>query len=253
MNILITGVTKGIGYQLVSEFVKRNHKVFGIGRTEEKLLELKTKYGENFIPLNYDITLEENIEKIFKVLDENSISIDILINNAGIGFLGEFYNIDYKSNEKMIDLNIKSLMHITYKFINKSLEENIEKIRGIINISSTAAFQSGGPYFAVYYGTKAFVSSFTNGITEELRDKNFKVMGVYPGPTKTEFVGMEKEKSFYTMEAKKVAKIIVQDFFNEKEISIPGFFNKILVFIGKVIPRKLELKFLKKIQLKKLK
>lgn len=253
MNILITGVTKGIGYQLVSEFIKRNHKVFGIGRTESKLLELKNKYGEDFIPLNYDITLEENIDKIFKILDKDKISIDILINNAGVGFLGEFYNIDYKNNEKMIDLNIKSLVYITYKFINKSLEENIDKIRGIINISSTAAFQSGGPYFAVYYGTKAFVSSFTNGIAEELEDKNFKVMGVYPGPTKTEFVGMDKEKNFYTMESKKVAKIIVQDFFNEKEVSIPGIINKILVFMGKFIPRKLELKLLKKIQLKKLK
>ena len=78
-------------------------------------------------------------------------------------------------------------------------------------------------------------------------------MGVYPGPTSTEFVGMKDEKSFYIMDSQKVAKIIIDDFFKGKDICIPGVFNKFLVILGKFIPRKLELKLLEKIQLKKIK
>lgn len=246
MNILITGVTKGIGYFLAKEFLKRGDKVFGVGRTFESLKEIEKEY-KNFIPLNYDVSNIENIDKIFKEIESENENIDILINNAGIGFLGEFEKISWEDNKKIIDLNINSLVYLTHRYINH------KKIKGgIINISSTGAFQVGGPYFSIYYASKSFVSSFTNGLSEELRGKNFRVMGVYPGPTKTNFVGMKESENFYIMNAKDVATIIVKDYFNGKEICIPGFFNKFLVYFGKIIPRSLELKILKKIQLKKL-
>lgn len=246
MNILITGVTKGIGYFLAKEFLNRGDKVFGIGRTLENLKDLENEY-KNFIPFNYDIINIENIDKIFYYLESKNIEIDILINNAGIGFLGEFEKISWEDNKKIIDLNINSLVYLTHRYINHKKTEG-----GIINISSTGAFQVGGPYFSTYYASKSFVYSFTNGLSEELRDKKFRVMGVYPGPTKTNFIGMKNNESFYIMKAKDVAFIIVRDFFRGKEVCIPGVFNKFLVYFGKLIPRKIELKLLKKIQLKKL-
>lgn len=250
MNILITGVTKGIGYSLTREFLKRGDKVFGIGRTLEKLKEIEKEFPENFISLNYDITQKENIDNIFEYLKKNNIEIDILINNAGMGLLGEFKNISFKYTEKLLRLNIESFLYMTYKYLN-SKEKN--KFFGIINISSTGAFQVGGPYFSVYYASKSFVSSFTNGLIGENKEKNYRIMSVYPGPTKTDFIGMKNENSFYVMSSKEVAKIIIKDFFNEKEVCIPGIINKLLFIIGKFIPRKLEIKLLKKIQLKKIK
>lgn len=250
MNILITGVTKGIGLALTKEFVRRGDRVFGVARTLARLKDLEKEYPQSFIPLNYDISLEENIDKIFKYLEENSIKIDILINNAGVGALGKFQDISLADNQRVINLNILSLVNMTHKFLNY---KKYDKFTGIINISSTGAFQVGGPYFATYYGTKSFVSSFTNSLITENQEKNFRIMGVYPGPTSTEFVGMKDEKSFYIMDSQKVASIIIDDFFKGKDICIPGVFNKFLVILGKFIPRKLELKLLEKIQLKKIK
>ena len=253
MNILITGVTKGIGLELTKEFIKRGDKVFGVARTLSRLKDLEKEYPQSFIPLNYDISSEENIHKIFNYLEENSIKIDILVNNAGVGVLGKFQDISLTDNQRVINLNILSLVNMTHKFLNY---KKYDKFTGIINISSTGAFQVGGPYFATYYGTKSFVSSFTNSLITEnpqTKEKDFRIMGVYPGPTSTEFVGMKDEKSFYIMDSQKVAKIIIDDFFREKDICIPGVFNKFLVILGKFIPRKLELKLLEKIQLKKIK
>ena len=253
MNILITGVTKGIGLELTKEFIRRGNKVFGVARTLARLKDLEKEYPQSFIPLNYDISLEENIDKIFKYLEENSIKIDILVNNAGVGALGKFQDISLTDNQRVINLNILSLVNMTHKFLNY---KKYDKFTGIINISSTGAFQVGGPYFATYYGTKSFVSSFTNSLITEnpqTKEKDFRIMGVYPGPTSTEFVGMKDEKSFYIMDSQKVAKIIIDDFFKGKDICIPGVFNKFLVILGKFIPIKLELKLLEKIQLKKIK
>ena len=253
MNILITGVTKGIGLELTKEFIKRGDRVFGVARTLAKLKDLEKEYPQSFIPLNYDISLEENIHKIFSYLEENSIKIDILVNNAGVGVLGKFQDISLTDNQRVINLNILSLVNMTHKFLNY---KKYDKFTGIINISSTGAFQVGGPYFATYYGTKSFVSSFTNSLITEnpqTKEKDFRIMGVYPGPTSTEFVGMKDEKSFYIMDSQKVAKIIIDDFFRGKDICIPGVFNRFLVILGKFIPRKLELKLLEKIQLKKIK
>lgn len=250
MNILITGVSKGIGLELTKEFIKRGDKVFGVARSLDKLKHLESCYPNNFIPLNFDISIEKNIDNIFEYLRTNNIKIDILINNAGMGLLGDFKNTTLEANQKVINLNILSLINITHKFLNS---KNKNDFTGIINISSTGAFQVGGPYFATYYATKSFVSSFTNSLIGENQNKNFRIMGVYPGPTKTEFVGMSGKKDFYTMDASKVSKIIINDFFKGKEICIPGAFNKFLVILGKFIPRKIELKILKKIQLQKIK
>ena len=253
MNILITGVTKGIGLELTKEFIRRGDKVFGVARTLARLKDLEKEYPQSFIPLNYDISLEENIHKIFGYLEENNIKIDILVNNAGVGALGKFQDISLADNQKIINLNILSLVNMTHKFLNY---KKYDKFTGIISISSTGAFQVGGPYFATYYGTKSFVSSFTNSLIAEnpqTKEKDFRIMGVYPGPTSTEFVGMKNEKSFYIMDSQKVARIIIDDFFKGKDICIPGVFNKFLVILGKFIPRKLELKLLEKIQLKKIK
>ncbi len=109
MNILITGVTKGIGLELTKEFIKRGDKVFGVARTLAMLKDLEKEYPQSFIPLNYDISLEAYIHKIFSYLEENSIKIDILVNNAGVGALGKFQDISLADNQRVINLNIFKL------------------------------------------------------------------------------------------------------------------------------------------------
>lgn len=251
VNVLITGASRGIGFNIALEFIKRGNKVFGVGRNWENFDE--KKYEGNFIPIKCDVSVEKERENLFNYFKEKNISIDILVNNAGIGSIGEFKNISWEESNKLIELNITSLTHMTKLFLdNINSQEKSEK-RGIINLSSTASFQSGGPYANVYYASKTYVKSFSLALSEELSNKNIRVMCLCPGPVKTDFKGMkEMKKSFYIMTPEEVGKIAVKDYFNNKIISIPGYFNKFFVFLSKFIPKKLELKIIKRIQIGKI-
>ena len=248
MYVLITGVTKGIGRSLALEFINRGDKVIGVSRTEKELETIQGEFPLNFIPIRADITNEKEIDNIFMKLKNMNISVDLLINNAGVGYISNFCTLSWEKNKNIIDLNIVALTYMTHKFL-KEVKGN--KNKGIINVSSTGACQSGGPLFATYYASKSYVKSFSNGISEELRDRKIRVMCLLPGPTKTKFNGMEKAQGFYIMEASNVAKIALRDYFKGKEICIPGIINKLLVFTSNFIPRKFQLKMLKRIQNKK--
>lgn len=247
MNVLITGASRGLGKELALKFIKRGHKVFGIGRNWE---EIPDKYKGSFIPIKCDIKEAKEREKLFFYFNEKKIDIDILVNNAGVGSIGEFRNISWEESKELIDLNITALTHMVKLYL-----EHLEKRKsflkgsGIINVSSTGAFQRGGPLTAVYYAGKSYVKSFTAGLEEELSEKGIGVMCLCPGPIKTNFKGMKKaKKSFYVMSAEDVAEIGVSDYFKGKSISIPGKLNKFFVFISKFIPRKTELKIIRGIQ-----
>ena len=248
MNILITGATRGIGYHMALEFIKRGHRVFGIGRSWENPADTEKKFDGRFVPIRCDISKESERLKLFSYLSEKNIEIDILVNNAGIGSLGKFQNIKWEESQDVINLNITALTHMCFLFLN-SLKKPDIKNKGIINVSSTGAFQTGGVYIAVYYAGKSFVKSFTEGLCEELKDEGIRVMCLCPGPVKTDFKGMKNtKKSFYIMSPEETANIAVRDYFRGKEISIPGKINKFFVFISKFIPRKIELKINKNIQ-----
>lgn len=255
MNVLITGATRGIGYHIALEFIKRGYTVFGVGRNKEKLSQIENRLKDKFISIKCDISRESDREKLFYYFAEKQIKIDILVNNAGIGTLGNFQDISWEESKDVIDLNVTALTHLCYLFLNYLKREKIQiknGEKGIINISSTGAYQSGGPYTAVYYAGKSFVKSFTEGLCEELRERGIRVMCVFPGPVKTEFKGMKNiQDNFYIMSPEKVAEIAVADYFKGKEISVIGKLNKFFVLISKFIPRKIELKMIGKIQKRK--
>jgi short-subunit dehydrogenase len=107
----------------------------------------------------------------------------MLINNAGFGSMDEFSKLDLARELNMIDLNIKSLIELTHRFIQPMLER---KQGTIINVASTAAFQPV-PFMATYAATKAFVLSFSEALWEENRSHGIKVMALCPGVTNTNF------------------------------------------------------------------
>ena len=107
----------------------------------------------------------------------------MLINNAGFGAMGDFSKLDLERQLKMIDLNVKALVELTYRFLVPM------RARGkgsIINVASTAGFQSV-PYMATYAATKAFVLSFSEALWEENRLYGIKIMALCPGVTDTNF------------------------------------------------------------------
>lgn len=252
MKALITGATGGIGLALIEEFIKIGYDVIAVGRNTTILESLKKKYDEKITTYSVNFVVESEIDKFLKEIEGEEI--EVLINGAGIGQIGYLEELDYQVLKEMIEINILALTKLTKYFYGKMLAR---KNGTIVNISSTAGFQIGGPLMGVYYGTKAYVNSFTMSTLEESRGKNIRVVLLAPGPTQTNFVGMKKKLStfekLYVTAPELVAKELVKGIRKGSSIVIPGKINKILYFLDKFIPVKFKLKSIMKIQAKKIK
>jgi len=239
-NVLITGASSGIGFELARLFARDGNSLAIVARREELLnkvaSELRSEFGVEVEVIAKDLTLENSSEEIFEHLKDRDI--DIIVNNAGFGAVGEFYEIDHERQIDMIKLNITALTSLTRLFIPSMVEKNRG---GILNVGSLAGFQPG-PYATVYYATKAFVLSFTEGLKEELKNTNIKVSCLAPGPTNTEFgevSGLDRSFLFKsgTMGAREVALQGYNGFLGGKTIVIPGFTGKLLPLLVRVSPR----------------
>jgi hypothetical protein len=239
-NVLITGASSGIGLELARLFARDGNNLVLVARREELLNkiagELNSDFGVEVEVIAKDLTLEKSPDEIFIQLKDREI--DIVVNNAGFGAVGPFSELDYKRQIDMIKLNIAALTSLTRLFIPRMVEKNSG---GILNVGSLAGFQPG-PYATIYYATKAFVLSFTEGLKEELKNTNIKITCLAPGPTNTEFgevSGLDRSFlfKFGTMGAKEVALQGYNGFLNGKTIVIPGFSNKLLPLLVRLSPR----------------
>ncbi|WP_392486508.1 SDR family NAD(P)-dependent oxidoreductase [Haloimpatiens sp. FM7315] len=250
-RVLITGASSGIGFALAEKFAKEGYNLILISRREDLLSEISEKlrkiYGVQIKIIAKDLIEEKASEEIFNELDKLSIKVDILINNAGIGYCGFFHEIDIDKEMNIIKLNIIALTKLT----KYAVEHMIKNRKGkILNVASTGAYQPG-PLISVYYASKAYVLSFSEAIRNELKPYNITVTTLCPGTTKTEFsqnAGKGDLKN--AMEAKKVAEIAYKDLIKGKRISVPGVLNKLLVFLSKITPRVLLCFLVRKIQSK---
>lgn len=251
---LITGASMGIGYELAKLFAKDKRNLILISRNILKLQDVKnelSKFNVDIKILALDLKNSEDIQDLFNYIEANKLNINILVNNAGIGTFGDFNNIEWKSEEALIDINIKALTKLTKYFLPKVVKE---KEGGILNVASTAAFCSG-PRMATYYASKAYVLNLTEAIYEEYKETGIKISCLCPGPVKTSFqdkAGIKKSKSAkkYLMDAEEVAKICYKDFYKRKVIIIPGFKNKLLVMGNKLLPRSISREIILKNNLK---
>jgi len=251
---LITGASTGIGRELTLIHAERGGDLVIVARDREKLEELKkeieNKYSVSVFVINKDLSLPNAGREIYLKIKEAGIEIDYLINNAGFGGIGKFYEREWAKDLAMINLNIIALSELTRMFLPDFVKRNKGKI---LNTSSTASLIPG-PLQAVYFATKAYVSSFSNALAEELYDTNVTVTALLPGATKTEFgriSGMDKTAMFKkTASAQSVAldgyKGMLAGTLNV--ISGITFSQKILFLLVPFLPKKMLLKQIKKMQ-----
>lgn len=184
---LITGASSGIGEVFARKLAARGRNVLLVARSEDKLITLCNELGRsNSIRAQYvalDLSLAEAPARLFEEAGKRGLSVDMLINNAGFGSMREFSSLDLQRELNMIDLNIKSLVELTHRFLQPMLKR---KQGTIINVASTAAFQPV-PFMATYAATKAFVLSFSEALWEENRPHGIQVMALCPGVTDTNF------------------------------------------------------------------
>lgn len=249
MKALITGASSGIGQDMARYLASKGYDLILVARRKSNLNNLKKELSTNVKVIPFDLTEMDNLEQLYnEVRKEN---IDVLINNAGFGLMGEFTETDIDTELKMIDLNIKAVHYLTKMF----LQDFVKRDYGyILNVASSAAFMAG-PKLSTYYATKNYVCRLTEAIYQELKmnNSNVHISALCPGPVDTEF-NKVANATFHTksLSSEYVAKYAIDKMFKNKLIIIPSFQMKLMIFLTRLVPRKLLLRITYGIQDKKL-
>lgn len=187
-TVLITGASNGIGLELAKIHAKQGGDLVLVARSADKLAqlaeELRSQYGVSVTVIAQDLAAPQAAQAVFAETERLGIQVDILMNNAGIGGHGRFFERELAKEQQMIQLNITALTELTHLY----LQGMVARRRGkILNVSSTASFMPG-PLQAVYYASKAYVTSFSQAVAEEVREFGVTVTALCPGAVATGFV-----------------------------------------------------------------
>lgn len=185
---LVTGASSGIGAELARLHASKKGDVVLVARREQALNELKGElentYGITATVIVADLAQPDAAANIFAATEAAGIQVDILINNAGFGGHGKFYERELAQDQAMMQVNMVSLVSLTHLYLQGMVQRNSGKI---LHVASTAGFLPG-PLQAVYYATKSFVLSFSQAITQELSETNVTSTVLCPGAVATGFV-----------------------------------------------------------------
>lgn len=241
---LITGASNGIGLELAKIFAKEGHDLILIARNKEKLDAVKSNleaaYKQQIYIYAKDLSEKDAAYDIYNFTQDQHIAVDVLINNAGFGDFGKFLDSDLTKQTEMIQVNVTALVQMCHLFTQQMAERKSGKI---LNIASIAAFQAG-PLMAVYYATKAFVLSFSEALSVELKNSGITVTALCPGPTSTGFeqnANLESSGLFKNLKittAESVALFGYRMLIKNKLIAVPGATNKFIVWASKLLPRR---------------
>jgi uncharacterized protein len=240
--VLITGASSGIGAALAKVFAGRGFDLILTGRQKERLSSLAdalaNQFGVQTTWLAHDLKSASGVDALFNELESRGLEVDILVNNAGLGFLEEFAQGNLDGQDEVIQVNMTALTRLTRLLLPKMMKRGEGKI---LNVSSLAAFQPG-PLLAVYYASKAYVNSFSEALSHELRASGITVTALCPGGTDTAFQrrsGMSRQNQSRrpSMTAEAVAKIGFDGLMRGRRIVIPGWHNRMLMLMLRIFPR----------------
>jgi len=182
---LITGASAGIGEAFARRLAGRGHALVLVARRKDRLDELANELsGAHDVAvevIDADLATEEGVAAVEARLRAGDI--ELLVNNAGFGTVGDFASLPLDRELQELDVNVRALMRLTHVALGPMTER---RRGGIINVASTAAFQPI-PHNATYAATKAFVLHFSEAVHEEAKAHNISVTCLCPGPVRTEF------------------------------------------------------------------
>jgi uncharacterized protein len=178
---LVTGASSGIGEQFARQLSARGHGVILVARRAERLERIAGELSGPAHVLPAD--LASDAMGLKAKVDELGLEVDLLVNNAGFGTYGKFWEVDAERDAEQVRLNCEAVVTLTHAFLPPMLERGRG---GIIVVASTAGMQPI-PYEAVYSASKAFALNFTEALWMELRETPIRVMAVNPGPVPTEW------------------------------------------------------------------
>lgn len=250
----ITGASTGLGREFARLCARDGYDLVLIARSlpqlEELALEIRQSTNRAVRVFEKDLSIPDAAREVFDELTSAGLKVELLINNAGFGLVGRFWELDEDQQMQMIQLNVGALTHLTRLFLPQFVQR-----RGgqILNVASTAAFQAG-PLMAVYYATKAYVVSFSEALHNEARDYGVTVTALCPGPTKTEFdkrAGGTNTKLFKgknVMDASSVAQIGLAALRARKPLVVAGPINAVTAFLTRFAPRQFAASIARRLQ-----
>lgn len=243
-TVLVTGGSKGIGLAIAEEFASHGHDLILVARGREELdraargIQRKNKVKVTVFAM--DLAEGNAPQRLFEQVAQSGASVDILVNDAGVGMSGDFAKGDYRRMTKMLKLNMLVLAQLTHLFLQPMLERK----RGrILNIGSVVAYFAGAPNWSAYVASKHFVRSFSKGLSRELKGSGVAATVVSPGATATDFVQTADTADMRAYQAsrgpsvKQIAEVAYRACQDGKASAIPGMFNRLLAFLGELHPR----------------
>lgn len=245
---LITGASSGIGAALARIFAAEGHAVVLVARDEAALAAVARDIGRQAaqapVTLPLDLTLPNPADRLAAELAARSLAPQYLVNNAGFGLLGTAAELDRGEQLAMVDLNVRALVDLSLAFVDSLARHR----GGLLNVSSLAGFMPG-PNMAAYYASKAYVLSFTEALHRELADQGVRVTVLCPGPVPTGFQrraglrigGMAR---LFTVSAEQAARAGYDGLMRGRRLVVPGWPNKLVPWLPRLLPRGLVLEIM---------
>ena len=246
---LITGAGQGLGKALAQACAKEHFNLLLLALPGEKLKtftrSLQNDYGVKTDYLEIDLTEPQSAGRIYHWVHDHHYVLNRIINNAGIGSVGSFTSHDAAFYDKQLDLNIKAVVLLTHYFIEELAEEPDARI---LNISSLASFFTM-PYKAVYASSKGFIYQFSRALRMEYLNTPLRISVACPGPITTNRHVIQRINDqgriskFMVLSPEKTARLCLRGMLKGKAFIIPGFPNKFLYWMDKLLPQYIKIKF----------
>ena len=239
---LITGASGGLGAEIARVLASEGFDLLLVARNERKLQalkeELEAAHGIKAYVFPCDLAREDAALDVYDYVLGRGLCIDALVNNAGFGDSGAFHEADWQRQRDMVQVNVVVLMQLTRLIVPHMVERECGMV---LNLSSVAAF-SAGPYMSVYYATKAYVLSFSEALSEELRGTGVTVTALCPGSTATGFesaaaMGSGSSMFHHAASATTVARDGCKAMRAGKPVCLQGAFTKVMAIGSRLVPR----------------
>jgi short-subunit dehydrogenase len=241
-HALVTGASSGIGADLARQLAEKGYPLLLVARRKERLealaAELTRKHQVDVVVLAVDLAEPTAAERLLAEVTQRGLRLEVLVNNAGYGMQGKFLTMAMPDVERMVQLNVTTLTHLT----QLAARAMVEAGHGyILNVASAAAFLPS-PFVSAYAATKAYVFSFSEALRFELRGTGVSLTTLYPGITTTEFNEVAHAKTpavmnLSVLSADTVARAGLRAMFARPRAIVPGLINKLNAFFCTVLPR----------------